>query len=292
MKELCGGCSVVYANADGDAARQQQADSALAQGAKVIVLDPVDSTAAATIVSTAHAQDVRVIAYDRPILRSDADYYVSFDNERIGRLIASSLVAHLRSTGAEGGLLEINGSSTDVAAGLIKKGSHEAVATARYRVLAEYDSPNWSIPKAQEWAGGQIIKFGGRIAGVIVANDGLAGGAVAAFESAGVRAPPPITGNDAELAAVQRIVAGRQYNSISKPIKIVADVAAQRAYDFLQGRRPVAGTTLFNTPSELFTPTVVTVDNLQKVLIDSGQLKAQAVCTAEYAAACRQHHIG
>ncbi|HEY4421937.1 MAG TPA: substrate-binding domain-containing protein [Pseudonocardia sp.] len=91
VKQLCAGCGVVYANANSDAAQQQQqANSALAQGVKAIVLDPVDSTAAATIVTTARAQGVPVIAYDRPIPDVPADYYISFDNEAIGAMIAKS----------------------------------------------------------------------------------------------------------------------------------------------------------------------------------------------------------
>ena len=123
MAELCPDCEVLYHNADADAAQQQQqANSALAQGADVIVLDPVDSAAAATIVQTAQSQDVPVIAYDRPIPDTPADFYVSFDNEAIGASIAQSLVDHLDETGAKGGILQVNGSPTDAAAGLIRTG--------------------------------------------------------------------------------------------------------------------------------------------------------------------------
>ncbi|MFD2349317.1 substrate-binding domain-containing protein [Nonomuraea ferruginea] len=117
MKELCPSCSVIYQNADSDAAKQQQqANSALAQGVKAIVIDPVDSTAAATIVRAAQAQQVPIIAYDRPIPSTPADYYISFDNEKIGSLIAQSLVDHLKAENAEGGILQVNGSPTDAAA--------------------------------------------------------------------------------------------------------------------------------------------------------------------------------
>ena len=133
---------------------------------------------------------------------------------------------------------------------------------------------------------GQITQFGPQIAGVVAANDGTGGGAIAAFKAAGVNPVPPVTGNDSELAAAQRIVNGDQYNTISKPIKIVAEAAATVAYGFVSGQKPEAKTTLFNTPTELFTPTVVTAENLKQALIDSGELKASDICTAEYAAAC------
>ncbi|GHE59177.1 ABC transporter substrate-binding protein [Streptomyces spiralis] len=289
MAELCAKCKVIYQNAASDASlQQQQANSAMAQGAKVLVLDPVDSQSAATIVQTAQSQGVKVVAYDRPIPAKPADFYVSFDNEAIGRSIGQSLVDHLKETKAKGGLLEVNGSPTDAAAGLIKKGIHKAVDDSGLKLLAEYDTPDWSPEKAQQWVSGQIAQYRGRIAGVVAANDGTGGGSIAAFKAAEVDVPP-VTGNDAELAAVQRIVAGDQYNTISKPIKIVAEAAAEVAHDLMQGKKPKADTTLFNTPAQLFHPTVVTQKNLKQVIFGpEGVLKVKDVCTRPYAADCER----
>ena len=291
VKDLCSGCSVIYSNANASAAKQQeQANSALAQGVKAIVIDPVDSAAAATIVNSAQAQNVPIIAYDRPVPDAAADYYVSFDNEKIGAMIAQSLVDHLKETNAQGGLLQVNGSPTDAAAGLIKKGIHSAVDTSGFKLLAEFDTPGWEPTKAQDWVSGQVTQFPGKIAGVVAANDGTAGGAIAAFKAAG-GSVPPVTGNDAELAAAQRIIAGDQYNTISKPIKTVAEAAAQIAYSFAKGEKPAGKTTLFNTPSELFVPTVVTAKNLKETLVDAGIMKASELCTSTYAAACAKAGI-
>lgn len=289
MAELCSGCKVIYQNANSDASlQQQQANSAMTQGAKVIVLDPVDSTAAATIVQTAQSQGVKVVAYDRPIVAKPADFYVSFDNEAIGASIGQSLIDHLKATKAKGGLLEVNGSPTDAAAGLIKKGIHKAVDDSGFKLLAEYDAPKWSPEKAQQWVSGQIAQYKGRIAGVVAANDGTGGGTIAAFKAADEQVPP-VTGNDAELAAVQRIIAGDQYNTISKPIKTVAEAAANVAHELMQGKKPKADTTLFDTPSQLFQPTVVTQENLKKVIFGpDGVLKTKDVCTKQYAADCRR----
>ena len=289
MKRLCPSCTVLYQNADADASKQQQqASSMLAQGVKAIVIDPVDSAAAASIVRTAQSQKVPVIAYDRPIPAIKADYYVSFDNQKIGALIAQSLVDHLKETGAKGGVLEVNGSPTDAAAGLIKKGIHSSLDPSGFKILAEYDTPDWQPSKAQDWVSGQISRFPGKIAGVVAANDGTGGGAIAAFKAAGADVPP-ITGNDAELAAIQRIISGDQYNTISKPIKIVADASAKIAYQFVQGKKPAGKTTLFNTPSQLFTPTVVTKKNVAKTMFGpNGALKAKDVCTAKYKADCEK----
>ncbi|WP_067818554.1 substrate-binding domain-containing protein [Actinomadura kijaniata] len=286
IKELCGGCEVLYQNANADAAKQQQqATSALAQGVKAIVIDPVDSAAAASTVRMAQSRKVPVIAYDRPIPAAKADYYVSFDNEKLGAMIGKSLVDHLKETKAEGGLLQVNGSPTDAAAGLIKKGIHSAVDPSGFKLLAEFDTPGWEPAKAQGWVSSQISKFDGQIAGVVAANDGTGGASVAAFKAAGKKVPP-VTGNDAELAAVQRVVAGDQYNTISKPIKIVAEAAAVAAHGFIQGKRPQGNTTLFGTPSELFTPTVVTQQNVKDLVKPGGALEPSQVCTGVYAAAC------
>lgn len=292
MKELCPDCEVIYQNANADASRQQQqANSALAQGVKAIVIDPVDSTAAASIVNTARTQGVPIIAYDRPIPDTPADYYISFDNEKIGASIGKSLVDHLKETGAQGGILEVNGSPTDAAAGLIKKGIHSAIDDSGFQLLAEFDTPDWAPAKAQDWVSGQITRFGSQIVGVVAANDGTGGGAISAFKAAGVTTVPPVTGNDFEVAAAQRIVAGLQYNTISKPIKIVAEAAAEVAYQFVKGEKPAGKTMLFDTPSQLFDPTVVTLDNLADVLSKSDQIKVSEVCTGEYQTACTQHGI-
>ncbi|MBB1257795.1 ABC transporter substrate-binding protein [Streptomyces alkaliterrae] len=289
MAELCADCGVIYQNANGDASlQQQQANSAMAQGAKVIVINPVDSAAAATIVQTAQSQGVKVVAYDRPIPNKPADFYVSFDNEAIGASIAQSLVDHLKETKAKGGVLQINGSPTDAAAGLIKKGIHSAVDSSGFELLAEYDTPGWSPERAQQWASGQIAQYRGRIAGVVAANDGTGGGAIAAFKAADVNVPP-VTGNDAELAAIQRIVSGDQYNTISKPIRIVAEAAADVVHQLLRGEEPKADKKLFNTPSQLFEPTVVTRKNLKEVVFGpDAVLSTKDVCTTQYAADCRR----
>lgn len=289
MKELCPDCTLIYQNGNADVAlQQQQFNSVIAQGASVVVLDPVDSSAAAALVEIAHSQDVKVIAYDRPIPDKPADFYVSFDNEGIGYAIAQSLVEHLQAAGVpEGsGVLQINGSPTDAAAGLIRDGIDRALDASPYETMAEFDTPDWAPPKAQEWAAGQITRFGDKITGIVAANDGTGGGAIAAMKAAGVDPVPPITGNDATIAALQLIIAGDQYNTISKPSEIVAEAAAVAAMALLEGTTPESNTTLYNTPSKLFVPEVVTQENIKAIIFDGGIQTATDVCTAEYAAHC------
>lgn len=290
MGKLCPDCTLIYQNANADVAlQQQQFNSVLAQGAKVVVLDPVDSAAAAALVTLAQSQGVKVIAYDRPIPDAPADYYVSFDNQGIGQAIAQSLVDHLKAKGVpEGaGVLQINGSPTDAAAGLIRDGIDSALDASGYKTLAEFDTPDWAPPEAQQWAAGQITRFGAEIVGVVAANDGTGGGAIAAFKAAGVDPVPPVTGNDATIAALQLIISGDQYNTISKPSEIVAAAAANVAVTFLKSETPAPKTTLYNTPSELFVPAVVTAENIKAEIFDKGIQKPEDICTGEYVEGCK-----
>ncbi|MFP8402216.1 ABC transporter substrate-binding protein [Raoultella ornithinolytica] len=291
MSKLCAECKVIYQNANASATlQQQQFNSVIAQGAKIIVLDPVDSSAAAALVENAQAQDVKVIAYDRPIPDKPADFYVSFDNEGIGYAISQSLVNHLQESGVPkgAGVLQINGSPTDAAAGLIRDGIHRGLKASGYTTLAEFDTPEWAPPKAQEWVAGQITRFGDKIKGVVAANDGTGGGAIAAFKAAGVQPVPPVTGNDATIAALQLIIAGDQYNTISKPSEIVAAAAAKVAVELIQGKKPQASTTLYNTPSQLFTPAVITAKNIKAEIFDKKIQTYAQVCTGDYTAACQK----
>ena len=180
VKELCSGCKVLYANADGDASKQQQqAESMLTQGVKVLVLDPFDGEAAASIVGEAKAKNVPVISYDRLINSPDSNYYISFDNEKVGQLQAQALVDKLKKDGVASGsgILMVNGSPTDNNATLFKKGAHSVIDSSGFKVLAEFDTPGWDPAKAQDWVSGQVSQFKDQIKGVYAANDGTGGGA-------------------------------------------------------------------------------------------------------------------
>ena len=117
--------------------------------------------------------------------------------------------------------------------------------------------------------------------------DGTGGGAIAAFKAAGVDPVPPVTGNDATIAALQLIISGDQYNTISKPSEIVAAAAANVAVTFLKGETPEPKTSLYDTPSELFVPAVVTAENIKAEIFDKGITSAEEVCTGEYAEGCK-----
>jgi D-xylose transport system substrate-binding protein len=282
-----GDYEVLYSNADQDAAKQQQqAESALASGVKVLVLDPVDADAAVSIVNAAKAQNVPVISYDRLVNSKDLDYYISFDNEQVGVLQGQALVDKLKQDGASGGILMVNGSPTDGNAVLFKKGAHSVIDKSDLKVLAEYDTPDWSPDKAQEWVAGQLTQFSGQIAGVYAANDGTGGGAIAAMKAADVSPWPIVTGQDAELSAIQRIVSGDQYMTVYKAIKAEAELAAEVAVKLANGETVKGDTETDGVPTTLLTPVVVTVDNIMDTVVKDKFYTVDDICTAEYADAC------
>ncbi len=291
VAELCEDCEVLYYNADQDEAKQaQQMTTALNDGANVVVLDPVNGAGATGMVEEAQGQDVPVIAYDRLI--TNADYYMSFDNETVGKLQGEGL---LEAMGGEGAILMLNGAPSDPNAAQFKTGAHSAL-DGNVDILEEYDNPDWSPENAQQWTSDQLSKYDpSEIQGVYAANDGQAGGVVAALTGAGVAldALPPITGQDAEVAAIQRILAGEQALTIYKPIPIEAETATEVAVALANGDEPGATSDTGIDQSEyegvtsyIFDPIVVTADNVADTVIADGFYDAADICTGDYVDDC------
>ena len=285
--------NLIYSNANQDAAaQQQQAEAALTNGATVLVLDPVDSDAAAAIADAAKAKGVPVISYDRLIKGTDAvTYYLSFDNEQVGKLQGESLLAALAGK-TNPTVVFINGSPTDNNATLFKAGAH-SVLDGKITLGAEFDTPDWSPDKAQDEMTQALTKLNNKVDGVLAANDGTGGGAIAAMKAAGVSPLPPVTGQDAELAAIQRILAGEQYMTVYKAIKAEAEAAATLAFDLATGVDVPASMVngkvnngKVDVPSVLLVPVAVTKDNIKDTVVADGFWKASDICTADFAAAC------
>jgi len=197
--------------------------------------------------------------------------------------------------------VKINGAPTDNNAKLFKEGSNSVFEERGVEVAKQYDTPDWSPDKAQQEMEQAITAVGkDKIKGVYAANDGTAGGAIAAMKSAGMDPKQiPVTGQDAELAAIQRIVAGEQYMTVYKAIKPEAEAAAELAFALLQGQDPPAG--LVNgeedngqgmVPSVLLEPVAVTVDNINDTIIADGFWTVEQICTPEYEQACQEAGIG
>jgi D-xylose transport system substrate-binding protein len=294
LMQICSDCQLIYSNANQDATQQQsQAEAALTNGANVLVLDAVDGAAAAVIADRAKQANVPVIAYDRLITGTpNVDYYISFDNERVGQLQGTALLQAL-SGKTNPSVVMINGSPTDNNATLFKQGAH-SVLDGKVNIAKEYDTPDWSPDQAQNEMQQALTALGNKVDGVYAANDGTGGGAIAAMKSAGVTPWPPVTGQDAELAAIQRILTGDQYMTVYKAIKPEAEDAAVLAFDLATGASipstATNGATTSNqsaqVPSILLTPVSVTKDNVKSTVVADGFWSHDDICTSDYAAAC------
>ncbi|MFZ5852926.1 MAG: substrate-binding domain-containing protein [Chloroflexota bacterium] len=312
FKELCPDQfkEYIYNNAAEDAtAQQQQAEAAITNGAKVLVLDPVDGESAGKIVADAAAKGVKVISYDRLIKGgSKPDYYISFDNEGVGKLQGQALLDKLTADGKTNArVIWINGSPKDNNALLFAKGAH-SVLDGKVQILKEDAMANWKSEEAQQIMEAAIAQFGkDGFDAVYVANDGGAGGVYAAMVANGVDPKTkPMTGQDAQLDAIQRIIAGQQYMTVYKAIQPEAEAAAQLACDLVQGKTPTVTTTPVNNgtadiPSILLTPVAVTADGSvpgTKSVADTvvkdkfyGPDTVAQICSGDYAQYCAALNI-
>ncbi|WP_225625868.1 substrate-binding domain-containing protein [Streptomyces werraensis] len=293
LKKLCASCTLLYANANSSAdTQQQQAQSMLTQGADVLVVDPVDGVAAGSIVVAAKSKNVPVVAYDRLIKSPDLSYVISNDYEQVGKLQAQALVDKLKAdkvSPSEGGIIMMNGATTDNNAGLIKKGALGVINNSGYKVLSSTDT--WDPSAAQSWVSGQNTRFGKKIVGVYSANDGNAGAAIAALKAAGVSPLPPVTGLDASLAGLQAILAGNQYMTTYNSFQKEAETAATVAYDLARGVTPKTSATVDGHPATLNPPVAVTAPDIQSTVIRDGFWSVSQLCTSAYKAACAEHDI-
>lgn len=301
VEKLCEDCEILYSNATEDASKQQsQAEAALTQGADVMVLDPVDAASAAAIVEKAKAQDVPVLSYDRLIENADVDYYVSFDNERVGELQAKSLSEKLKEDGNPSGpIVLIGGDPADSNAALFKKGAKKGFESAGVEIAKEYDTPEWSATNAQNEMQQAITALGADgFEGVYGANDEMAAGAIAAMKSAGVKPEDrPSTGQDATVAGVQRILVGQQYMTVYKATDRETKVAADIAVALAEGKKPQVEITeevdngKVKVPSVLLEPVAVTQGNIKETVVKDEFITADELCTGNYAKACEEAGI-
>uniref|UniRef100_UPI0040401F71 sugar ABC transporter substrate-binding protein n=1 Tax=Streptomyces sp. SS7 TaxID=3108485 RepID=UPI0040401F71 len=294
VKELCSGCDVQYANAAADPAKQaQQMSSMVTKGVKVIVISAQDSAAIKSSIQSAVDKGVKVVAYDR-LAQGPVSAYVSFDNEKVGQLQGEALLAALGSKATpKSKIVMINGDDADPNAAQFKAGAHKALDG---KVTIAYEQSGlWKDTVAAQKMSAAITQLGAKnIAGVYSANDGMAGGIANTLKGAKISGIP-LTGQDAELAAIQRIVAGTQSSTVYKAYKPEADTAAELAVNLLQGKdiKSLADTTVTSgsgdkVQAKLLTPVSVTVANIKDTVVKDGLYTVADICTADYAAACKK----
>ncbi|MFE4060754.1 sugar ABC transporter substrate-binding protein [Streptomyces sp. NPDC059096] len=294
VSELTDGTGkVVYANAKQDATTQsQQVDTMITNKVSVLVVDAVDSKAIASGVKKAKEAGIPVVAYDR-LAEGPIDAYTSFDNEEVGRVQGKALLDELGDKAKSGDIVMMNGASTDPNAALFKKGAL-SVLEGKVNIGKSYDTKEWKPENANANMEGAISALGkGKIIGVYSANDSMAGGIITALKSGGFSKLPPVTGQDAELAGVQRIVSGEQFMSVYKSYPQEAEIAAEMAVALAKGEKldSIAKTTV-DSPTTKGVPTVLvpvvslTQDNINDTVIKEGIYTAAEICTAKYKAGC------
>jgi D-xylose transport system substrate-binding protein len=292
IKELCSDCTVDYANAAGDPSKQaQQVSSMIARGVKVLILDAQDSVGIQSSVQAAVDKGIKVVAYDR-LAQGPVSAYVSYDNEKIGELQGQSL---LDAMGADAKptskIVMIDGDPADPNAASFKAGAHK-ILDGKVNIAYE-QSGLWKDTVANQKVTAAITSIGkNNIKGVYSANDGMAGGIATALKGAGIN--PPLTGQDAELPGIQRILAGTQAATIYKAYQPEADATAEIAVDLLTGKdfKSIADTTAKSgsgqtVPAHLIGAVAVTKANIKDTVIKDKLYTTAQICTAEFASACK-----
>lgn len=282
LEDTCNGCSYVTHNADQDADLQsRQFREAVDGGADVIVLNPVDATAAAALVADA---EVPVIAYDRFV--EGADYYVSVDPAEIGRVMAQGLVA---AVGRNSRVLAVNGAEGDGNAVEIRRAAREVFTKNGITVVDEVTPDSWSAEAAQEFVSSRPGQFPG-VDAVMAGNDTQASGVATALSDLGVkgRAYPFVTGQDAELTAIRRLVAGEQGLTVYKQITTLAERAADLSIDVMAGDEPDGLTTYRGVPAVLLEPVAVTRDSIAETVLRDRVHTLEEICEPDLVRACEK----
>ncbi|MFI9649199.1 sugar ABC transporter substrate-binding protein [Streptomyces sp. NPDC052040] len=286
---------VVYANANADAAKQsEQLDQMVADKVDVLLVDPVDAKSIAPGVQKAKDAGIPVIAYDR-LAQGPIDAYISFDNELVGQVQGRALVDALGSKAETAKVVMMNGSVTDPNAAQFKAGALGELQ-GKVNIVKSYDTKDWKPENAKANMAEAIRAVGlGNIAGVYSANDGMAGAVIEELKAAGAAKLPPVTGQDASLDAVQRIVSGEQYMSVYKSYPEEANNAAEMAVAKVQGRSiefdaltrdKVDSPTEKRIPSMLVPVVALTKANIRDTVIQDSIYTVQDICTPEFKADC------
>jgi len=278
------GIDLLVQISENDAPRQlAQCEALIAQGIKVLIVAPNDATAAAAIVDRAVKAGVQVISYDRLVLDSPHDYYyLSFDNVKVGEIQGE----WLSKKAGKGNLFVLSGAPTDNNAKLLKQGAMKylqpLVDRGEAKVVLEQAVKDWAPEEARRLCEQGLAAAHNDVQGVLAPNDGTAGGCVEALAAQGLAGKVPITGQDGDVAAAQRIVRGEQGMTVFKDTRLLGRAAVEMAEALARGRGwDTGGRTISNNRRQvkavLLAPALVTRDNLEERLVKSGYLTRAAV---------------
>lgn len=265
------GAEVNVQIANGDSQEQiSQIEYFIQKGVDAIVVVAVDCYGLAQIVQKAHDAGIYVISYDRLVMNANADLYISFDNEMVGTMMAEALVANIPSGG---NILSIAGSPTDQNVAQAQQGFDNVISKSGLHVILQEYAPNWLAETAYNVVN-KAISEGLTFEGVRCGNDDLASQAFLALSEHRLASDVKLVGQDADLAACQRIVEGTQLMTVYKPVEKLAKEAAGFVVRMIRGEKIETSTTIFdgnyNVPYEKLSPIMVTRDNIDEVIINGG----------------------
>jgi D-xylose transport system substrate-binding protein len=293
VKELCADCTIAYANAENDAASQrQQMNSMITRGVSVLILDVVDPKALRSSVRAADRAGIPVVAYDR-LAEGPISGFVTFDGGRVGRLQGEALLEGMGARAGGGGVVMVNGDPSSPNAAWYEGGAR-SVLRDKVRILKSYNTLGWRTENAHDHMSAAISALGpNQIDGVLAANDSIAAGVIAALKSARVSPLPPVTGQDADLDAVRRIVKGEQYMTVYKPFRQETEAASAMAVALARGNdvdalvtSTVDSPTTQDVPAVLLDPVSVTAGTIGQTLVRDGVYTIDQICTPKLRPAC------
>lgn len=268
IKDLGGDPIVMNANNDDDD-QMKQVKYLVSQNIDVLIIVPNDLKKASMAVGYAKSKGVRVISYDRLVVDADIDYYISFDNQKVGE----EMGRYIRSKVNKGNVLVINGAKSDNNTQVIKKGYTDTLKGKNITLLGEYWADNWLTEYAYETTE-NLLADGVAFEAVLAGNDALAGAAIRALSEYKKAGKVIVVGQDADLGACQRIVNGTQSMTIYKPIHQLAEVTAKVAYNLAVGRTIETNNMLMNgrylVPYLYIDPIVVDIHNIDETIIKDG----------------------
>ncbi|GAA2372903.1 substrate-binding domain-containing protein [Dactylosporangium salmoneum] len=292
VQALAPGAKVIASTAPNDQAMLQQAESAITQGAKVLVINPITAEGALPVVDRARRDHVAVISYEGLIAKAPLDGYITFNNLEVGRLQAKYIVDH---AGAGATIAVMNGAQVCEACIAFKKGAHEvfdpAVQSGALKIGYEADTPDWQATKAQAQTDQALTKLGDNVNAILAANDGLAGGVIASLKARQLNGKVVVTGQDATVAGLQEILLGNQTMTVYKDLHKQAQAAAKAAVALAMGKQGETGLTDTydnsgsKVPALFLQPVVVDRANIKQVFDDGFVTKAQ-ICTGDVASKC------
>lgn len=274
------GAEVSVQSADANEQRQiSQIENLIAKKVDAIVIVPFNSKVLTNTIKEAKKAGIKVVSYDRLILNADVDAYISFDNQRVGEIQADAILKMV----PKGNYFLLGGSPTDNNAKLLREG-HEKVLKAAIdkgdiKVVGKQWVKDWNPSEALQIIENALTANANKINAIVASNDGTAGGAIQALAAQNLAGKVAVSGQDADLAAVKRVIAGTQAVTVYKPLKLIASEAAKLSVQLIKGEKPKFNSQLDNgmkkVDSLLLTPTAITKANVDILIKDNFYTAAQ-----------------